>query len=173
MSKIIVLTGPESTGKSSLSKLLASHFNCQAYEEYARSYLEELGNSSYSYTDVEKIAIGQVAQYEKAREQTSQIVILDTWLIITKVWFQWVYGKEPDWLESALQTHAVDLYLLCYPDLEWESDPLRENGGDKRNELFEAYRAELDGRGLRYVVIRGIGEKRLQNAIDAIEKGVL
>ena len=39
MLKKIVVIGPESTGKSSLCKLLAEHYNTLWCPEYAREYL--------------------------------------------------------------------------------------------------------------------------------------
>jgi len=57
---------------------------------------------------------------------------------------------------------------LCKPDIPWEPDPLRENGGEVREKLYEIYKAELVQRNLPFVEIRGEGGERLQNAIDAI-----
>ena len=37
----VVLFGPESTGKSTLAKELASHFETDFVEEYAREYLQK------------------------------------------------------------------------------------------------------------------------------------
>ena len=36
----VVITGPESTGKSTLASALSTHFNAVLSEEYAREYLE-------------------------------------------------------------------------------------------------------------------------------------
>ncbi|MFV0520871.1 MAG: AAA family ATPase [Mangrovibacterium sp.] len=171
MAKIIVLTGPESTGKSTLSKQLASYYKCKAYPEYARTYLNERGTTSYTYEDVEQIALGQLKQHQEASADKQHLYsFLDTWLIITKIWFQEVYHKEPEWLEIELEGKPVDLYLLCQPDLPWESDPLRENGGDRRMSLYAAYKDELDRRNCYYIEISGMGEQRLQNAIDALNE---
>ncbi len=169
MSKVIVLTGPESTGKSSLCKALATHYRCKSFPEYARVYLEERGTTKYSYADVEQVAKGQIKQYKEAVSEPEPYAFLDTFLIITKIWFQWVYAKEPAWLAHEMQQHNVHLYLLCKPDLPWESDPLRENGGAKRLRLYDVYKSELEKRNYNYIEIEGSGEERLQNAIAAID----
>ena len=39
--KRVVICGPESTGKSTLAKELASHFETDFVEEYAREYLQK------------------------------------------------------------------------------------------------------------------------------------
>lgn len=165
----IVLTGPESTAKSTLSQLLAAHFNGVAYPEFARVYLNDKP-SHYQYTDVEAIARGQMGQYHDSIETASTYYFFDTWLIVTKVWFEWVYNREPEWLEPAIENHPMDLYLLCRPDIPWEPDPLRENGGEQREQLFQIYKKELEQRGFPFTEIGGEGQERLNQAILAIER---
>jgi nicotinamide riboside kinase len=59
---------------------------------------------------------------------------------------------------------------LCLPDLPWEPDPVRENGGENRLKLFNLYRKELQHYGFNFVEISGIGEARLKAGIDAMNK---
>lgn len=169
MKKTIAVTGPESTAKSTLTKELASHFQALSFPEYAREYLAEKGHH-YTYEDVEEIAREQVRQYELARQSTAGMVIFDTWLIITKVWFEWVYRRTPEWLEQAIRENPVDLYLLCKPDIPWEPDPLREHGGEEREHLFQLYKNELISRGFRFAEIGGMGEERILQAIQAVKE---
>jgi NadR type nicotinamide-nucleotide adenylyltransferase len=171
LNKIIVLTGPESTAKSTLTKELAVHFNAIYFPEYAREYLTAK-EGNYSYGDVEYIAGKQIEQYEIARQRGEDIVFLDTWLIITKVWFEWVFKQVPAWLEEAIINHPVDLFLLCRPDIPWEPDPLREHGGEQREQLFQIYKKELQAYGFRFTEIGGEGEKRILNAIEGIKLNI-
>ena len=53
--KVIVVTGPESTGKSTLCQQLAEHFHSEYIAEYARNYVAER-DYKYTYEDVEHIA---------------------------------------------------------------------------------------------------------------------
>ena len=163
----IVITGPESTGKTTLAKQLAENFSGLYVSEYAREYVEHL-TGQYTFADVENIARKQIDQYLQSKDSNETIVFFDTWLIITKVWFEWVFGSVPGWIEDAIQDCPVDLYLLCQPDLPWEADSVRENGGENRIKLFEKYRDELIRRRLRFVEISGVENERLQNAIAAI-----
>lgn len=166
--KIIVLTGPESTGKSMLTKELAGTFHTTGFPEYAREYL--CGKTGYTYEDVVYIARKQIEQYEKARGLPDSPVFLDTWLIITKVWFEWAFRRIPDWLEEAIASHPVDLFLLCKPDIPWEPDPLRENGGETREELYHIYKHELIKRNFCFAEVAGTGEKRLACACAAVRE---
>ncbi|PTN07805.1 AAA family ATPase [Mangrovibacterium marinum] len=168
MTKIIVLTGPESTAKSTLTRELARQFGGSCFPEFARSYLEGKP-SHYTYQDVEAIARGQIAQYDQALASAGDFAFLDTWLFVTKVWFDWVYRRRPQWLDQALHDRPVHLYLLCRPDIPWEPDPLRENGGEQREKLFQQYKRELQKLDLPFVEIGGEGPSRIQNAVQAIQ----
>lgn len=146
---------------------LAETFGGLYVSEYAREYVEHL-TGQYTFGDVEAIARKQIEQYVQAKESSVEFVFFDTWLIITKVWFEWVFGRVPVWIDDAIQDCPVDLYLLCRPDLPWEADPVRENGGENRIKLFNAYRDELIRRGFSFVEIGGVGEDRIQNAVQAV-----
>lgn len=163
----IAVTGPESTGKTTLARQLAEFYKGRYIPEFAREYIEKLPRH-YTYNDIEAIAQTQIAQYQATKSSSEQLFIFDTWLIITKVWFNWVFRKTPDWLEDKIHDCPIDLYLLCLPDLPWEADSVRENGGENRLKLFDEYRKELNHYGFKFVEIGGVGEVRLQTAIDAI-----
>ncbi len=165
----IAVTGPESTGKTTLAVQLADHFNGLYIPEYARTYVENLPGH-YGFEDIENIAKAQIEQYNSTTTNTEKIFFFDTWLIITKVWFNWVYRKVPDWLDKMIVNCPVDLFLVCRPDLPWQADPVRENGGENRVRLFELYLSELKHYGFAFVEIGGTDDDRLRNAITAIQK---
>ena len=58
--KRIVILGPESTGKTTLSKELAQHYQTQWVPEFARNFLVTHG-MNYDYDDLLTIARGQLA----------------------------------------------------------------------------------------------------------------
>ena len=159
--KKIVLTGPESTGKTTLANELSSYFSANYYPEFARTYIENL-NRKYTFNDVVIIAKKQIQIFEK--ETTSKFTFYDTGLIITKIWFQEVYNKVPDFVNNAIQSINIDLHLLCYPDIKWVPDDVRENGGSKRLYLFNLYKAELESYGFKYLIIKGEKDKRFSFA---------
>lgn len=164
----VVITGPESTGKSLLTERLASHFQGIAVPEYAREYIAGL-DRPYTKNDVLSIARKQVDQLEKSKE-LSNPVFFDTGLIITKVWLEIVFSYKALWIDQAIQSARVDMYLMCAPDIPWIFDPLRENGGEMRDVLFELYRKYLETFHLSYRIIIGTGEERIRNAIFAVEE---
>lgn len=168
-SKILVITGAESTGKSALAIDLSKHFDTPYNPEYARDYVLNLKHN-YTYEDVEYIAKKQIEQLEKALLLNKPFIILDTWLIVTKVWFQKVYQVVPEWLDSAIKDTHIDLFLVCDTDLPWIADKVRENGGEERNQLHEEYITEIKKYNYNYTIVRGQGMQRTKNALQAVSE---
>jgi len=152
-----------------LAQKLANVYGAQYIPEYARGYVERL-TYQYSYQDVETIAGVQVEQYLATRISSDTLFIFDTWLIITKTWFKWVFKKTPDWLDDHIRDCPIDFFLLCKPDLPWVADSVRENGGENRLKLYEEYKSELINYGFPFAEIGGVGDERLYSAIEAIRK---
>ena len=153
------IIGPESTGKSTLATYLAHRYGGVLVAEYAREDMEKRACASvYTREDVVNIAQFQVEQLRKLSEKTktdtsTDIVFFDTELIITKVWFLHKYGECPDFIEQALRQYPMDVYLLCYPDMPWQPDPVRENP-NIREYLFEWYEREVQELSIPYYIIK-------------------
>jgi nicotinamide riboside kinase len=166
--RTIVLTGPESTGKTMISAWLAEKLGCPWIPEYARDYIGSL-DRPYTYPDLVHILSKQIHQKDDFEKKEPSILILDTWLIITKVWFLEVFNKYPDYLDNEISKHVIDLYIICKPDIPWIPDPLRENGGEKREYLMQRYIEEIKNTGRSFVFIGGTGDERFQNALNAVK----
>ena len=167
--KTIVITGAESTGKSTLTEELAIHYQVPYIPELARNYIENL-NRSYNYNDVQNIAKLQIEEFKKYKNTKSPYIFVDTWLIVTKIWFEVVFKKEPNWLKSEIESTKIDLFLVCDIDLPWIPDSVRENGGEMRKVLQEKYIETIIKHNFYYKIVAGQEEKRLKNAIDFINE---
>lgn len=166
--KKIVVTGPESTGKTMLSEALAARLHAALIPEYARGYIEKL-KRPYVFSDLELIARHQIQEETRMAESAGNgILVMDTWLIITRVWFDVVYAKIPEWVDEYISSSKIDLFLVCKPDLPWIADAVRENGGEMRLKLFDRYCSEIEKQGFNYEIVEGIGDARLQNALNLL-----
>lgn len=169
MKKIVVI-GPESTGKSTLSAQLAAHYQTLWVPEFARDYLMQL-NRPYEQEDLLRMAEGQLITEDAAATNANQFLICDTDLHVIKVWSEAKYGDCDPRILELIASRKYDLYLLTYIDIAWEDDPLREHPKPEEREYFyQVYRDIVMNSGLPWADIRGGYEERLQIAIEAVEK---
>ncbi len=167
--KKIVLTGPESTGKSSLAKSLSDYYNAPIVDEYAVEYLKKT-NGKYQYKDLALIAKGQIELEDTIiSNNKSDLVFIDTDLITIKIWSKVKYNKVSRWIMKTIRERDYDLYLLCKPDIPWEYNEFRENPDD-RDWLFTLYEKELKKYKKKYAIIEGLEQSRIDKAIDMIEE---
>ena len=161
----IIVTGPESSGKTTLCKALSKHYKIPFTKEFAREYLTDLGKN-YLQEDLLKIATGQL-ENEQLIINNQQISLHDTDLITLKIWSDYKYGNCNNWILEQIEKQKVEnrFYLLCKPDLKWDYDPLRENPTN-RNELLEIYKQELENLGHKFLIIKG--EDRNEQAIESL-----
>lgn len=168
----INLTGPESTGKSTLSAQLAAHFGTSCTLEYAREYLAAHG-PAYTLPDLAAIARGQLRNEETAAvaaaAQGRTLLFCDTDLLVIKVWAEHAFGSCPAWILEELRRPRYALTLLPDVDLPWQPDPLREHP-HLRQHFMQLYRHELQALGWPTVEISGSKEARLTRAVAAVEK---
>jgi HTH-type transcriptional repressor of NAD biosynthesis genes len=169
----IVLFGPESTGKTTISQQLARHYNTVWVPEYARDYLQNKWNNfrkTCENDDLIPIAIGQMKMENDLSKKADRVLICDTDLLETKVYSQEYYGGYVDpRLDEAAQTNTYDLYLLTYIDTPWEADDLRDRP-ELRFEMFKAFENALKTHGKKYIILKGSRKKRFNKAVKAIDK---
>lgn len=168
MLKVVVI-GPESTGKSTLSEQLAAHYQTVWVQEFARHYLEELPRP-YEQQDLLTIAEGQLALEDKQATQTNRLLVCDTDLHVIKVWSEHKYGTcDPRILEQ-IANRPYDLYLLTYIDIPWEEDPQREYPDPAMREYFyNIYKDLVAVSGVPWVEIKGSFEERKSLAVAAVD----
>ena len=183
--KKIVIIGPESTGKSTLTNLLATHYKTLACPEYAREYLM-LHGTNYNYDDLLTIAKGQLAEEEKYTSMinsqwsmgkenlpltfhNSPMLFIDTDMYVMKVWCEYVFDKCHHFILNEINTRKYDAYLLCNVDLPWVKDELREYPDEQpRKELYQIYRDILINQTTPWIEISGNYEERFSTAVEFV-----
>lgn len=176
MSRIyqFAVIGPESTGKSTLCRLLAEHFNGEWVPEFAREYLTANGKE-YTIKDLQQIAVGQLAledsqkmhlQKKVLAGSASPLLFTDTDMQVMRVWSEFVFNACDPFVLNTIVDRSYDGYLLCAPDIPWVEDLLREYPDHQiRNKLFHYYLDAMLNQQIPWIMIQGDYEKRVSQAI--------
>jgi NadR type nicotinamide-nucleotide adenylyltransferase len=169
--KRVVLIGSESTGKTTLARRLAEHYDVEWVPEFVRDYADRK-QGRLGFDDHGPIAHGQIAledEYRvRAAERNASLLLQDTDLLSTAIYCAHYYGKCPVWLSDAASARRPDLYLLLDIDLPWTPDPQRDRG-HKRDEMQALFREAVEQSGVPFVVIAGSSDARFAAARAAID----
>ena len=157
------MTGPECSGKTTLSKSLAEHFKGKYLAEPARKIL----NGAVGYTPKDLLIILRAYTHRDDVNFSDTKLFLDTDLQNLFLWWQEKYGPAPRKLFQAYKAQSERFFLLCKPDLPWVYDPLRENPID-RERIFALYYRDMVDRQLPFAVIEGDGIGRLALSIEIV-----
>jgi nicotinamide riboside kinase len=168
---VIVLTGPESSGKSHLARYLHYTQGGVLCGEYVREFIDEHQRET-TLADIPAIAHGQLALEDQARAQRPDWLWLDTHLLNNIIWSQVLFDSSPPWLEEALRARHYDLHLLLSPEgVPWMYDPQRcQPQLSDRRAFFETCRAWLKANGQAYVVLEGDWAARQAQATVALDR---
>ena len=167
----IAIYGPESTGKTTLSKQLADYFKTEWAPEFARDYLQEKWDSKKEICtpdDLLPIAAGQMALENSALQKAKDYLFVDTCIMTTKVFSEIYYGFCDSKLEKAARKHNYDLFFLTDIDVPWEKDDLRDSPNE-REITFEKFKQALIENNKPFIVLTGNPKLRLQKAIETIQ----
>lgn len=174
----ILIAGPESTGKTSLTQELAMRYSTVWAAEFARAYLDakvDLAGISATSTDlispadIIPIILGQAAQEIHLENLAKQCLFCDAGTLSTEVYAQHYFGQAPQQLESIIQKHSYDYCLLTATDLPWEADWQRAEP-HRREELFQRFEQALGYYQIPYGLVTGKGDERVQNAVFLVKK---
>lgn len=169
----IVLFGPESTGKTTLCKQLAAHFQTQWVPEYMRTYLQkkwDTTKTSMKREDLLPIAIGQIQSENELLSDAKEYLFCDTNLLELKVYSEYYYnGYCPEHIRKAANELQYDYYFLTGIDVPWEPDDLRDRPYD-RSTLFRNFENQLKLQDVPYSILSGSKEQRFKHAISLLNR---
>lgn len=168
----IVVTGPESTGKTTLTQALARALQTHWVPEFARYYLGGLCRP-YEKVDLARIGAGQKAWENWYARTAGPVLLRDTDWTVLHIWEQYRFGPPVsgtwNWQQGYGDAQNADLYLLCAPDFPWQPDPLREHPLE-RDILFDAYETLLAQHRAHVLPLRGTAQEREAQALAYIRK---
>jgi nicotinamide riboside kinase len=169
--KVLVLCGPESSGKSWLSGEIQAHFGGVVVSEYVRHFIDRECRDT-CFADIATIARGQLAWEDQAREQAPALLILDTHLLSNMLWSRALFDDCPAWLEPALLARHYDLHLLLSPQgVGWVADGQRSQPDLKqRQAFFDDSLAWLQRHRQPLQIIGGDWPERSACALSAVQR---
>lgn len=164
----IAITGPESSGKSTLAKSLAQALNANLIEEYVREYARERNLLKFSLEDILSISQEQFTR-NSISDTNFKYQICDTEMTVLKIWAKDKFKKVPQLISTLYEKQEFDIIFLCKPDFEWQFDPLREDK-NRGEELFGYYLEELDSQKAPYYIVEGSKDNRKAYCLSRIEE---
>jgi len=171
----LVLTGPESTGKTWLAARLAAELGLPVSAEAAREIAAAKG-APLDAADISRVARRQIeieeAALAQARRGGARAVLHDTDLVSTVVYGLHYNGGCPGWIEVEAERRRADLYLLLLPDVPFAPDPGQRGDEADRLAQLPLFRQLLDRMGARRVEIGGAWDSRERRARREIEAGL-
>jgi len=162
----MAIIGAECTGKTTLARALAEHFQTVWVPEVARAYLLARGGAC-TPDDLLIIAREQAGQEEALARKANRLLICDTDLMTTRLWHERYFGPCPPEIQRLAGERRAHLYLLSAPDVPWVADGLRDSP-HYRQWFHERFQGELSARGLPHSVLTGSLQQRLAAAISHV-----
>ena len=162
----ICFLGGESTGKSTLSALLATQYACPLVAEYGRT-LWENNNGTLTPSDLIRICEVQTTNEVKAQLIAAPYIFCDTSPLTTLCYSQAMFNDRPNIIEAYAEQPYQHLFL-CDADLPFVQD------GTRKDEQFRIwqhhwYITELRKRNIPYTLLTGSIQQRLQQVKNTIE----
>jgi len=168
----VVINGPESTGKTTLTKQLAEYFNIEYVPEFARDYLQEkwdLKKEACSKEDLLVIVKEQVNLENKLSSKANKVLLLDTNIITTLNWSITHFDGYCDpWIIKQAELLQYDHYLITNINIPWVKDDLRDRPNE-REDMLSSLINQHDIRDLKYSIISGDKDERKSQSIDIIK----
>ena len=161
----ICLLGGESSGKSTLAKALAEHFNTKFVPEYGRE-LWEHKKGNLVFEDMLHIAQEQIAREEQAAQEANRFFFCDTSPLTTLFYSNHLFGK----IDSALvglAKRSYDLMVLCDINFPFMQDGTRQPASFRELQ-HQWYLEELKKRRIPFTLVSGVVDKRIDQICEKI-----
>ncbi|MES3009316.1 MAG: ATP-binding protein [Pseudomonadota bacterium] len=173
MSTKLALLGAESTGKTQLAQALAAHarglgHSVTVVPEYLREWCDHQGRTPRAD---EQLALATEHARRIDQAAVSDWLIADTTPLMVAVYSDLLFNDTSLYPMALAQLQGFDHILVTGQDVPWVADGLQRDGPQVRGPVDQTLRAALDGQGLRYQVVYGLGPQRLTAALRGMAVG--
>jgi len=162
----VVILGTESTGKTTLTQKLSTHYKCSYVFEAAREIIAN--SNSFSLDDLHLVAKEHSKRIDQAVIGESPLVIIDTDIHTTKSYSNFTFDKELEVSDDIYNSNKADLYLYLNNDIEYLQDGTRLNE-TVRNLLDVSHRQVLTAHNINIIEINGNWQERFEKAVEQID----
>lgn len=176
----IALLGAESTGKSQLAHAMAAQLQMAgsqavAVDEFLREWCASKGRTPQRHEQAE-IALTQRLRIEQAARELAasaklaqaSYVIADTTPLMTAIYSEFIFQDSSLTQAALAYQHSFQITLLTGLDMPWEADGIQRDGAHVRAPVDAALRDILHAATIDFEVLYGLGQQRLQAAIQAL-----
>ncbi|AKH33202.1 Trifunctional NAD biosynthesis/regulator protein NadR [candidate division SR1 bacterium Aalborg_AAW-1] len=150
--KKIIIVGSESTGKSTMTQLLANYYDTTYVPEMARLIISH--TNTVTYNDLYHIAHLHYKEIKKREKTANKFLFIDSDISITESYSQFLFKKKLIVGENIRKTNIGDLYLFLNTDCPYTQDGTRIEENRRKN-LEESHKRQLRENNIDYHVITG------------------
>ena len=167
----IVFVGAPSTGKTTLVKMCAEHYDTVWMHEFGRDYwMEHQVDRRLTPEQLVEIAKEHTRLEDEMLPRANRYLFSDTNAITTYMFAIDYHGKaHPELAELAREAELrYDLVFLCDIDIPYE-DTWERSGKVYRERFQRDIIEDLDHRGIPFVLLSGTIEQRFNRTVSEIE----
>lgn len=166
----VAIVGPESTGKTTLSRDLAAHYATTWAPEYLRDWVDANPGRvpMVPFEATVEIARTHAAREDERAAAASRVVFFDTDALVSVVYSSFYLGRVHPELAALSAVRRPDRTLLLAPDVPWVEDEQRDLQHG-REVMFEFMRDMLVHHKRPFDVISGTWAERRERAVSLVD----
>lgn len=163
----IIILGTESTGKTTITQLLAEHYGAPFVLEAGRDLIKD--SNEFAFNDLYAVAHEHAHRIATCPVSDAPLLFIDTDVHITQSYASFMFGKQLELPADIYTCNKGQLYLYLQSDVPHVQDGTRLSEAN-RNLLDQSHRATLQHYSIAYHEISGEWQQRLAQAIALIDQ---